>query len=63
MIALAAGPATGRVLILKGTRGAVGLLLASHDDWPGWLLVTRGLAMGNGSSGGGRNDDAVIVCR
>ena len=48
VIALAAGPATGGVLILEGTRGAVGLLLASHDDWPGWLLVTRGLAMGIG---------------
>ena len=48
MIALAAGPATGGALILKGARCAVGLLLASHDEVPGWLLVSGGLATGNG---------------
>ena len=48
MIVLVAGPAIGGVLILEGTRGAVGLLLASHDEVPGWLLVSGGLATGNG---------------
>lgn len=48
LIALAAGPATGGALILKGARCAVGLLLASHDEVPGWLLVSGGLATGNG---------------